>query len=426
MRLQLLDIERFIQKNDYKEVKNAKVTPKGFDPESLWSENIFGTIGSKDRRSRYGYIQFKYKLIHPNTFNILKVCSEATSKIINKKANFIVSKKMYIEDPAGETGIPFLIRTLSDVDLQLICKKEKLESASFIESNKNNILIDKFMVIPAGYRDIDLSKKDAIQMSSEVNNMYKDLLYINNHLSGDPFLDEILIEKLQFSLNRLATWFQHQLKGKKGILRGSMLKKRLDYTSRLVCITNQEIPLGYVGLPWHTALAIFEPLFTHYCYKKDPSVLEDIKIFLNNPNLDFNDFSKFIQDFTAHPQIVPPELQQKLEFIASEVIKDQVVMFKRDPITHRNGWTSAHPIITKGRVVQVCALDIIPLQGDFDGDTIAIVPLFSDEAKREANEKINPLYSKSKWSDIQNNNKIIFTFSLDILATIYRATADAK
>jgi len=424
MQLQLLNIEKFIQKNNYKQVKNSKVTPKGFDPESLWSENIFGAIGSKDRRNKYGYIQFNCELIHPSVFNALKVCSEYTSKIINKKTNYIVSNKTYIEDINGETGIPFLIRTLKDVDLQLIAKKDKLEAASFIEANKNNIIINKFIIIPAGYRDIDLSKKDAMQMSSEVNNIYKDLLYINSQLSGDEYLDDILIEKLQFALNRLVSWFQNQLKGKKGILRGSMLKKRMDYTSRLVAVCNQNIPLGYIGLPWHTILAIYEPLFTHYCYKKDTSLLEDIKLFLNNPNLDFNDFTKFIQDFTTHPQIIPTALQEKFKIAAAEIIKNQMVMFKRDPVTHRSSWSSAHPIITEGRVVQVNALDIVPLQGDFDGDTLAVIPLFSEEAKNEAKEKLCPIYSKSKWASIENNNNIVYNFILDILATIFKATKD--
>lgn len=609
MKLNILNIDKFIQKNNCKEVKNAKVNPKGFDPESLWSESIFGPVGSRTRRTQFGYIQLRSNIIHPIIFDMLKVCSEQTSRIINKKTTYIVSNKVYVEDPSGETGISFLIKTLDDIDLQLMAKKEKLDSASFIESNKKQILIDKFIVIPASYRDIDLSKKDAMQMQSEVNVIYKDILYINNQLSGDLYLDEILIEKLQYNLNKLITWFQYQLKGKKGVLRGNMLKKRMDYTSRLVCVTNQEIPLGYIGIPWHTTLAIFEPLFTFYCYKKDPVILDDIKAFLKKDELDFNDFLKFIQDFTAIPQIVPPDLQQKLSAIASKIIEDQSVMFKRDPVTHRNSWSAAHPIITTGRVVQVNALDLEPLQGDSilgnvivyefinnkyvpkvidisefnkyydckfshstkkengkeyyyydvlddvfsyglnefgeitfsrilswhihknikmynlavplvtdsyivgnnnsllvldhssniikkisteefysnkinfslyqllldenliptneirihngidvlvdefndstiaydftlnnpsgsflhesglispncDGDTICIVPLFSDEAKHEATEKLNPRYSKSKYSDVQNNNRIIFEFALDILATIFKATRD--
>lgn len=330
MKLQLLDINKFIEKNKCGEVTNSKVTPKGFEIGSLWDERIFGNVGSRDRKNKFGYIQLKTKLIHPVVYNTLKVCSETTSKIIDKKASYIVSNKQYIEDDHGETGISFLIRTLPEIDLQLMSKKEKIGNSSFLEANKFNILIDKFVVIPASYRDIDISKKDSMQMMSEINNLYKDILYINSQLSGDEFLDMILIEKLQNSLNKLVTWLQAQLKGKKGVLRGSMLKKRMDYSTRLVCTTDQDIPLGYIGLPWHTVLAIYEPLFTFHCYKKDPAILEDIKGFLQKESLDFNDFIKFVQDFTIHPQIVPADLQAKLELVAQEVVKDQIVMFKRD------------------------------------------------------------------------------------------------
>lgn len=95
------------------------------------------------------------------------------------------------------------------------------------------------------------------------------------------------------------------------------------------------------------------------------------------------------------------------------------------PITHRNGWSCSHPIITKGQVVQVNSLDIDPLQGDFDGDTLEVLPLFTEEAKAEAKAKMSPLYSKSKWFDTQNNDHAIFNFKHDILATIFRATRDA-
>lgn len=424
MKLQLLDIEKIIQKNNYREVKNARLLGKGFDPESLWSVEIFGNLGSRDRKNRFGYIQLNTELIHPVVFNMLKVSSESISKIVDKKANFIVSDKQYIEDVNGETGLAFLIRTLKDISIIKTCKKEKKDSAAFLEKNKNLILINKFLVIPAGYRDLDITKRDAMQVTSEVNNYYKDVMYINSQLTGEESLDNILIEKLQLALNRVVNWMQSQLKGKKGLMRGSMLKKRMDYSSRLVVSTSQEIPLGHIGIPFHTALAIYEPLFTHYVYKKDPAILEDIKNFLQKPDLDFNTFLKFINDFTVHPQILPEDLKVKLEHIANQIIKGQTILFKRDPVNRRNNWSASTPIITEGRVCVVNALEIQPLEGDFDGDTLEILPLFSKEAQAEAKEKMHPLYSKSKWQDTLNNNTIIYGFIHDALATIYRATKE--
>jgi len=56
------------------------------------------------------------------------------------------------------------------------------------------------------------------------------------------------------------------------------------------------------------------------------------------------------------------------------------------------------------------------------GDTLAIVPVFSDEAKAEARMKMNPNYSKSKWFDTMNNTKTIYSLSLDSIATLFAAT----
>lgn len=422
MKIQLLDIEKFIAANNIKEVKNSKITNKGFDPESLWSIEIFGGIGSRQRKETYGYIQLNTKIIHPTCYMMVKTCSESISRLLDHKLKYKIIDGVLKEDSSGDNGLAFLIKNFDDINLLKNCKKDKIKIAQYIEDNRKNIIIDKFIIIPAGYRDIDISTRGGIQVSSELNNAYKDCLYANSTLSGISELDVILIEKVQLAVNKIVEWMQNNLKGKKGVLRGSMLKKRMDYTSRLVASTDQNIPIGYIGIPWHTALAIYAPLFTNYVYKKDPKVLEDIVEFSQKPNFDTRDFEKFIQDFTAIPDIVPNNLKQKLEFIANEVVKDAQVMVKRDPVLMRNNWVGMTPIITEGRVAKVNALDISPLDGDFDGDCLAIVPLFTEEAKKEVREKLNPNYSKSKWFSTMNNNEAIYNLSLDSIATIYAAT----
>jgi DNA-directed RNA polymerase beta' subunit len=421
--LQLLDIDRFITNNKLKEVKNSKISNLGFDPESLWSVNIFGNPGSRERKNKFAYIQLKATVIHPVVYNMLKTSSESISRILDNKANYRLHNGIYVEDQkSGETGVAFVIKTLPHIDISSICKKEKVEVAQYLEKNKNLILIDKFIVIPAGYRDIDITKRDSVQVSSELNNLYKDVLYINSQLTGDETFDSILINKLQISLIKITDWMQNGLKGKKGVMRGAMLKKRLDYSSRLVLTTNQDIPLGCVGLPWHSALAIYEPLFTNYIYKKNPELLQSIAEYLHKPEVDFNDLLKFIQDVTIHPHIIPDDLKIKLVDAIKLITQDGVVVVKRDPVLSRNSWIAAQPLITEGRVVQLNALDLSPLGGDCDGDALPIIPLFTEEAKAEAKSKMNPRFSKTKWNDTMNNNKIVYNLSLDSAATIYSAT----
>jgi DNA-directed RNA polymerase beta' subunit len=422
LKITLLDINRYIVSNKLKEVKNSKVSSKGFDPQSIWSIEIFGSVGSKQRKETFAYIDLKTKVIHPNCYSMVKTCGEAISRLLDRKLKYIVEQGVLKESITGDNGLGFLIENFDKIDFTKNCKKDRLSTAKYIEDNKSTIVIDKFLVIPAGYRDMDISKFGGIQVSSDLNNAYKDLIYTCSKLSGIPDIDNILIDSVQNAVNNIVVWMQNSMKGKQGILRGSMLKKRMDYTSRLVASTDQNMPIGHVGIPWHTALAIFEPLFSYYVFQKDPSILEDIAKFIQKPQVDFASFLKFIQDFTALPGIVPENLKQKLIIIANEVVKDQQILVKRDPVLMRNNWFAATPIITDGQVAVINGLDIGPLDGDFDGDAVAIVPVFTEEAKKDAREKMNPNYSKSKWFSTMNNTDIIYNLSLDAIASIFNAT----
>ena len=59
---------------------------------------------------------------------------------------------------------------------------------------------------------------------------------------------------------------------------------------------------------------------------------------------------------------------------------------------------------------------------DFDGDTIAVFPLFTKKANEEAMERMNPRITKSMWVSPSNANNISYALKLDAAATIYTAT----
>jgi DNA-directed RNA polymerase beta' subunit len=366
LKITLLDINRFIIEHKLKEVSNVKISNKGFDPQSIWSVEIFGSTTSKARKETFAYIDLKTKIINPNCYTMLKTCSEAISRLLDRKIKYKVVDKILKEDPAGDNGLAFLTANFDNIDLIKNCKKTKLSAAQYLENNKSIVIIDKFLVIPAGYRDRDINTRNGIEMSSDLNDCYRDIIYTCSKLSGISDIDSMIIDNVQLAVNRTLKWFQDNMKGKKGILRGSMLKKRMDFSSRLIASTDQNIPIGHIGLPWHTVLALYEPLFTNYAYNKDPAILEDIGKFIQKPSIDFSDFKKFLEDITALPQIVPDELRHKLEFIAGEIIKDGQVIVKRDPCLMRNNWCAMNPTITEGRVAKINALDIGPMDGDFD------------------------------------------------------------
>ncbi len=435
MRLRLLDIDNDIVKNNWREVKNANL-PIGNKhvSGSIWDPEIFGGLGSQERKKRFAYINLKEKIFHPQAFEIIKTTGEVFSKIISKKENYIIQDKKLISNPKGETGISFLIKNIDKIDIVLNCKKEKIKDARYLEENKKLLLVDKWLVLPPeGIRDIDLSKKDSARTAfsqSEINNFYKSLLYSVTQLEiagEDDELKDSIIEKVQKILIQITDWIQDNLmKGKQGIFRGSMLRKTMDFSTRIILNSSPDIKLGEIGLPWNALLLIYEPLITHYIYHKNRESLASINRILKKDEdefLDLNEFNKLIQKYGKTPELIEPELLNVFEEIIREVIKDGVVQVKRDPITSRNSMYSAKPILTDGRVAKLNSMDLGPLGGDCDGDTVSVVPLFTKEAKEFSRNNMNPIYNKTKWSG-NNYESNIYNISLDATASLFNATKD--
>ena len=68
-KLKLFDFDKYIQEKNLKEVKNANIlslTDKNsFDSQGLWSEEIFGRVSSKERKTRFGYITLNIPMLRP-------------------------------------------------------------------------------------------------------------------------------------------------------------------------------------------------------------------------------------------------------------------------------------------------------------------------------------------------------------------------
>jgi DNA-directed RNA polymerase beta' subunit len=424
MQLQLLDVDRFIEDKGLMEVTSTK-TPSatGFEPGSLWDPQLFGAVGSFDRRSKFAYINLKTKILHPQVYNILKSSSEPINKIMNQKAYYVVQNKKYVEDDNGETGLSFLIRTLNDVDITTMAKRDKASEAEFLQKNKRLLLVNKWVVMPASSRDVDISRKNSLTTMSEINEFYKRVIYLSGEISGDESLDDIIIEKIQRSLQQIISWVKDSLKGKKGVFRSNMLKKTLDYSTRLVLTSSPDVKLGEIGLPWSTLLLVYEPLVAFHVFKSDSTILDEIRKATNNEeNVDYHDLHKFLEDVNKNPDLISVDLKSKLIELLEGIIKDAQVICKRDPAASRDSWFAARPTMTKGRIAIVNSLDLGPIGGDCDGDTIEVLPLFTDEAKEQAKMSMNPKFAKSKWNSTINSTKTTYAIADDAVASIYAAT----
>ena len=203
-----------------------------------------------------------------------------------------------------------------------------------------------------------------------------------------------------------------------------MFSKRTDYSGRLVCVSNNKIKMGYIGLPWQAALIIYEPFAINYILYKDktgiPLIQQEMKI---ETQPDITDVKRLLKKAKDNPVDILPELKDYLIEVAKEITKDKNVLYKRDPVENRDSWLAAYVRIdSDGHVVKLNPLDFPRTGGDCDGDTYVVYSLLTNEAQEEAKKAMNPRHSKNMWHSVTNAGKCPYVIGLDAATAIYAAT----
>lgn len=428
MKLKLLDIKKYIKDHNLKEVSSVSIfSPggSGFDPKGRWSEEVFGRAGSSERKNRFGFINLQTKIINPTVYNIMLTCSPDIRNIMLGKERYNIKSGKLIPDEIGQTGILFLAENIKDIDFEKNVKKDKEDVGKFFEKNKRLLIIDKYLILPAGVRDLSANKPAAKQFTSEINDLYERLLSLVGQMEfqEDSESKEVFTTFIQKVSLQIYKWLQNNVKGKTGVFRGTMLKKTLDYSARIIATSDPNIPLGTIGIPWHTILTLFEPFFFNYVFKKDPILQEELKSFLGvETYISYDDLKTISLKITKDPDNLPTTLKDLLIKCAKDVSDGKQVLCKRDPVVSRSSYYSADiKVIETGKAAVVNSLTCTPQSLDFDGDQVALMPVFTNEAIKEA-EKLNPAKSKGAWVDPLTSSKHHYSLKLDAISTIYAAT----
>lgn len=431
MKLNLLDIDKYVQENDIKPVTSAKyqLAEKKIDTQGLFSEEIFGRIASKERKKQFGYIDLSCTIIHPEAWQLLCSIDTIISKILNNAETYTITEDgELMQSDSGNSGVHFFISIIDKIDFS---KFKKQDNVKFLKKNKDKILITKLLVWPAGIRDIQVSKStDFMKVEySEINKLYIKLINQTKSLPNDTaslpedFIS-MMVNNIQRTCHEIHSWIKSRMKGKHGLLRGGSLKKTTDYSARLVIIPDPKLDVGEVGLPWQVVLKLFEPFTIHYILNKNKALYEDIKEFLKSDiELDSSDLKRFIVNLNDNPDIATTDMKEKLTEAAKEIVDGKIVTYKRDPVENRDSWIAGNvKVDPKGFVMKISPLDCVRNGADFDGDSMAVFALFSKEATEEAKKKMHPKYNKGNWITATNAKSVGYPIELDAAATIYMAT----
>ena len=525
LKLELLDIDRFIKVNDCKEITNPTFYSRDNIPttDGLLSNEIFG-ITQADRAGIFAYISLNQYFIDPSCYKCWVKIDSKIRDVVHKNGTFSLDANGYIvEDPSGKNGIKFLKDNIDKIKFKTSESIKRDLRVKYLELNKDKMFINKIIVIPPYYRDTNSGKRSV--GIGGVNKLYQQLMLGVNGLKttqdygfdmsgpAEGRVQEIILAIYDwFSGNSNATIQTDEgvgISGKSGILRRANLSKTTNYAARLVISAPsvrsnrpEDLMVNYdfSAIPLHAALACFRPFvqfFTRKFFENEfigtetyPVKDKDGNISYitpNNPLIEFSDerivmeMERFIhsKNNRLRPIILHDEndkeytmrfvgnfTNDKLEgegiyerdltwcdvfyVAACRAVKDKMAIITRypvdtnfnsivtglvvssttetEPMYYNNEFFQYYPKIRQDDIgkgtdntfvdtMRLCNMYLPGMGGDYDGDTVTVKGIYTEEANEELKKFHN---SKVNFTSMQSSN--IRSSAEQVAQSVYNLT----
>lgn len=212
-----------------------------FHPEGLFSNEIFGPVGSEIRSKRFAYIDIKLPVLHPILYKSLTQARKFYIEIMSGEtyATFSYKEKDFIKsDPIeGETGFHFFMTYYPQLELKDSGTSRRQETIRLLEKYREKAIIDKIIVLPAGLRDVEFN--DGRPTYDDINDYYKKLISLSNNISKniidlDPSLADKTRFRIQEAFNLLYENLSDRVEGKKKLFLGKWASRRIFNGTRNV------------------------------------------------------------------------------------------------------------------------------------------------------------------------------------------------
>lgn len=460
MKLEFFDIDAFAA--DLKEITSPKIyTKNGFHPEGLFSLQIFGPIKtatcgcpiyygrsmigetcqtcgvdithSSERRRRFAKIALPFPVLNPIMYHLIIKAGKNKFKTIidtmilnpqihgycydSESGSYQVMKKTFKERESDEEeevvipeGVTFYKAVIGLKDLiQDECNRQKENDALWrlIDEHMGKFYINNILVPPPEFRPV--SKNRDAQMRDEINRYLNTILNFSLTMTGNVLNDETsdgIYEISSRNLHRHVYEFYNyifsKLSKKRGLIRGSILGKRLDFSGRAVIVPDPTLTLEECSIPYLMALELF-------------------KLEVANMLLEKRVVKRYDSAITLIEKTVRDENYDLYE-IASEAIAGKYVILNRQPTLHRMGILGFRVKVNKDSVIRIHPLICEPYNADFDGDAMAIYrPLYEDSIN-ECRNKL--LVTKNLLSPTTGD--LILGVNQDIVLGLYLLTKDGN
>lgn len=386
----LLDIDKWcketiINKSYIPEITSSsiKLSNGTYDPNGLFSTDIFGQERSTTWKNQFAKIVLPHPVIHPAVFYIINRRISYLLKWINLEIGYV-----------WRDNVLTLTNSINNFDYcgiidlyqnsQIVCDA-LLRSGYFetetaktilarIVDRKIPIFTSNIIILPPIFRpEDDSADANGIVINKVYTKIIDEVNVLKSSMSGkDKILINRILVNIQNLYNQLFTAMIGKIKGKTGLVRAAMLGKNADFSGRAVIVGDPYIKPSQLGVPRTMLIKLFYPWIINKIITNPElmKILQNLGVACNVANL-FNLINTDIFEKNINANIV-----QVLNKIMEEVIKDKVIIAKRDPVLHKLSVRAFYPIPVDDTSIHICPLVCKGFNADFDGDQMAVfVPL---------------------------------------------------
>lgn len=423
--LKLLNIESFVK--NLTPVTSTIYTTRtdDFHEDGLFSESIFGPVGSKERRQIFSFLELYGKVIHPSIYRVIMQLDRRIEKLISTEESYSLdSSGLLIPDPKGVAGIKGLIKIFPNLKFRGESEsRNKLIKFVNNEYKNGNIFIEKIPVIPPELRPA-IKDENGNWLIDSLNDMYINIMRRSHQIrsSGSGTLYDLLNFALQNSVMDHDNFVRSKIGKKQGIIREQMLGKRVDFSGRAVITPGPELKINEAGIPLRMAVGLFEPFIMHrllYSGRVDRDTLASNVEAFTNTELSVDSIKKILKGIKEGDRI--PEELYEIIFEQTEVaMKDRVVIMKRDPVLHAQSYMAYIPILHRGDTILLSTTQVSGHNADFDGDQMAVYHPLTNEAQAEAKQRMLGVTSGT------SSSSFVFSLEKEMWVGLYLISKDKK
>lgn len=403
--IRIMDVDAYIKENNLGQVTSlATFEPSTtlLAPDGLFSEEIFGQVGSENRIKQFGYIELNTPVIAPVLYkHLLKLSGDLYDGILRGEvyAVFDPETKDFRrvfgdpeDTPDANTGFSFFLSHFHEINFERTGSDVRNNRIALIERYRDVALYRRCLVLPAGLRDIQVDGDRMIQ--DDINKLYAVLLSLSFAMpenAASTVFDSVRY-KIQLKVTEIYNYIENIMTGKRGFLQGGGYGRRriaLGTRNVLTAATYaMEDPSDPQAIkPNETKVGIFQtakglqPLVIHY-----------LKAAFFDPILGDNDSAKvaLTNPKTLKLEYVYLSSQEKDKFATPDALEKWINRFRNKDIR----FNPVNLTDVDGKEFHLCLI--------YDqGDTISLFRTIDDlKAHLDTDEidldKVRPL----TWSEL--------------------------